>query len=358
MRTPVPASGVERLASEQLRDLRLKLREAGVNLDNQAAAEEKLRELRGMYEPFVQALAERLLLTLPPFVALQETPDNWQRSAGCARRRGLANCRKRRGMLNILPERARRRSAPKRLRWARGYFPERRISVPRGFRLWRIREYVVLDAETNKNDSDDRTRVSLLAQLGKDPNDSTAWNAFEARYRPRIVDWCRRWGMQDSDTQDVAQMVLLRLAVKMRGFKYDSSRSFRGWLRTLTRHAWSDYLMDRRRSVAADTGPRALDALQTVAARDDLERRMEEAFDLELLELATSQVRKRVAAHTWEAFVATAIEGLPAADAAARLGMSVVSIFKARSNVQKMLRQTIAELESRDGKTRDGKTLT
>ena len=56
-------------------------REAGLDLHEPAAAEDKLRELRGMYEPFVQALARRLLLTLPPFVPAQETPDNWQRSA-------------------------------------------------------------------------------------------------------------------------------------------------------------------------------------------------------------------------------------------------------------------------------------
>ena len=51
---------------------------------------------------------------------------------------------------------------------------------------------------------------------------------FMARYGPKIHAWCRRWGLQEADAQDVTQMVLLRLSVKVREFVYDPSRSFRG----------------------------------------------------------------------------------------------------------------------------------
>ena len=72
---------------------------------------------------------------------------------------------------------------------------------------------------------------------------------------------------------------------------------------------------------------------------------MEEAFDLELLELAANRVRERVEPHTWEAFQLTALDGLSGAEAAARLDMPVASVFKAKSNVQKMLQEEIAQLE-------------
>ena len=36
-----------------------------------------------------------------------------------------------------------------------------------------------------------------------------------------LVAWGRHWGLQEADAQDVAQMVLLRLAVKLRQFVYD-----------------------------------------------------------------------------------------------------------------------------------------
>lgn len=189
------------------------------------------------------------------------------------------------------------------------------------------------------------TRISLLSRLRKDPQDASAWDEFVGRYGPRIESWCRHWGLQEADVQDVTQTVLLRLATKLRGFVYDPAGSFRGWLRTLTRHAWSDYVADRQRAVGGTGGSGMFEALHAVEARDDLEKRMEAAFDLELLELATNRVRERVEARTWEAFRLTALDGLSGAEAAARLGMPVASVFKAKSNVQKMLQEEIARLE-------------
>jgi RNA polymerase sigma-70 factor (ECF subfamily) len=62
------------------------------------------------------------------------------------------------------------------------------------------------------------------------------------RYGPQIHAWCRRWGLQETDARDVTQTVLLQLASKLRTFTYDPAQRFRGWLKTLTHHAWSDFL--------------------------------------------------------------------------------------------------------------------
>jgi RNA polymerase sigma-70 factor (ECF subfamily) len=190
-----------------------------------------------------------------------------------------------------------------------------------------------------------QTRTSLLSRLRNDPSDRSAWDEFVSRYGPKIHSWCLRWGLQNADADDVTQTVLVQLAAKLRGFVYDPSRSFRGWLKTLTRHAWSDFVADRQRAVAGAGGSGMFEVLHSVAARDDLEKRMEESFDLELLELAAHRVRERVEPHTWEAFQLTALEGLSGAEAAARLGMPVASVFKAKSNLQKMLQEEIAQLE-------------
>jgi RNA polymerase sigma-70 factor (ECF subfamily) len=189
------------------------------------------------------------------------------------------------------------------------------------------------------------TRLSLLSRLRRDPNDASAWDEFVQRYGPQIDSWCRRWGLQEADAQDVTQMVLVRLAAKLRTFVYDPSRSFRAWLKTLARHAWSDFVSDRRRAVEGSGGTGMFEVLHSVEARDDLERHLEEAFDLELLQVATANVRERIEERTWEAFRLTAMDGLSGAEAAARLGMPVASVFKAKSNVQKMLREEIDRLE-------------
>jgi hypothetical protein len=56
---------------------------------DQAAALEKLTELRGLYEPFVNALAARLLLPLPPILSEKPPVDNWQTTAWARRAPGI-----------------------------------------------------------------------------------------------------------------------------------------------------------------------------------------------------------------------------------------------------------------------------
>jgi RNA polymerase sigma-70 factor (ECF subfamily) len=192
-----------------------------------------------------------------------------------------------------------------------------------------------------------RTRSSLLARLREDATDQDAWAEFVARYSPQIAGWCRRFGLQPVDVEEVTQTVLVKLASKMRTFAYDPTQSFRGWLRTLTRHAWSDFVADRRRAAAPEDSA-ATAALEMMEARDDLERHLAKVFNLELLEHAMSLVRQRVEPHTWEAFHLTAVEGLSGAEVGARLGMPVANVFKAKSNVRKWLQEEVRRLEGLD----------
>jgi RNA polymerase sigma factor (sigma-70 family) len=193
------------------------------------------------------------------------------------------------------------------------------------------------------------TRISLLARLRSDPDDQDAWAAFVDRYGPQIYTWCRHWRLQEADAQDVAQNVLIKLARALPKFVYDPDRSFRGWLRTLTHHAWSDFIAEQQTGVRGSADTRVLDLLQTVEARDDLVTRLQAAFDQELLERAMELVRGRVEPHTWEAFRLTAVDGLPAAEAGAKLGMRVGTVYQARSSVQQLLREVMAELNPGEG---------
>jgi hypothetical protein len=81
LRAPAKPLQQDRMTDQQLQQLRDRLREAELELQEPQPAAARFRELRGMYEPFLGALAKRLLLSLPPVAAIEETPDNWQRSA-------------------------------------------------------------------------------------------------------------------------------------------------------------------------------------------------------------------------------------------------------------------------------------
>src|SRR5262249_117642 len=135
-------------------------------------------------------------------------------------------------------------------------------------------------------DSSLRTRASLLLRLRRAPPDQEAWAEFVDRYGRQIHAWCQRWGLQEADAQDVTQTVLLRLASRLQTFTYDPTQRFRGWLKTLTHHAWSDFLAARGPAAkgSGDSDVRRL--LDTVEARDELTSRLQETFDQERLELA------------------------------------------------------------------------
>lgn len=197
---------------------------------------------------------------------------------------------------------------------------------------------------SNDDPKGETTSITLLGKLREQPGSPAHWQDFVQRYRPRIYAYCLGCSLQPADAEDVTQSVLLKLVVKMRDFRYDPAQSFRGWLATVTRHALSDFLAERGRHQGSG-GSAILQLLDNVEAREGLARQLEAEFDQELLEEALRRVQSRVPPQQWEAFRLTALEGLSGADAAARLGMLVATVYTAKSKVQKLVRQEIAGLE-------------
>lgn len=68
----------ERLSDADFQGLRAALAAAGLRLQSTDDARQKLAKLRSMYEPYVQATAVNLMVTLPPWLHLVKTRDNWQ----------------------------------------------------------------------------------------------------------------------------------------------------------------------------------------------------------------------------------------------------------------------------------------
>ncbi len=79
-RTTPKEPNPDRLPPEKLAELRLLLTGSGQILKEGDAADRKLRELRLMYEPYVQALATHFKVSLPPWIAEESWVDNWQGS--------------------------------------------------------------------------------------------------------------------------------------------------------------------------------------------------------------------------------------------------------------------------------------
>jgi len=77
-RSPYNPHAPDRLPASELDRLRASLKKEQLRLREGPEAEQKLKELRLMYEPYAQAMARTLLIDLPPWIHVEKKKDNWQ----------------------------------------------------------------------------------------------------------------------------------------------------------------------------------------------------------------------------------------------------------------------------------------
>ena len=71
-------------------------------------------------------------------------------------------------------------------------------------------------------------------------------------YRELILRYCRGFGIQFADAEDIRQEVMLNLCRAMPGFRYDRSRGrFRSYLRTGVRHSIQNHFRRKNQGVQA-----------------------------------------------------------------------------------------------------------
>lgn len=192
------------------------------------------------------------------------------------------------------------------------------------------------------------THASLLLQLQAEGNHE-AWLEFVSIYRPIIYRLARRRGLQDADSQDLAQQVLISTSLSIEHWqKNDESVRFRHWLRRVAKNAICNALT-RRPKDCASGGTSVQNFLKEQADPDQyLARELELEYRRELFLRAAAAVKTDVAAETWQAFQLAVVEGLHIEDVAARLNKSVGAAYAARGRVMNRLRQVVDEMERRE----------
>lgn len=194
---------------------------------------------------------------------------------------------------------------------------------------------------------DGETTSPTLLKRAVDWRDLPAWGELFARYDPLLRGWCRAYLLDASAIEEVCQRVWIELADRLRAFRYDPNRTFRGWLRGLCRCRAIDLIRERRRE---GRHVRSLDEGMDGAAgstRGPGERADEETVesdpqhDLMLREASRAQaaVRGRVEPRTWEAYWRIGIDGWTVSEAAAAQGMSYAAAFAAYKRIDRKLRE-------------------
>jgi RNA polymerase sigma-70 factor (ECF subfamily) len=183
------------------------------------------------------------------------------------------------------------------------------------------------------------TPSSLLQRLRR-PGQEQAWQRFTELYTPLLYYWARHLGLQPQDASDLVQEVFTLLVRKLPEFSYDRHKSFRNWLRTVTFNKWRD--LQRRR---ADRPLASNDAaLQQLAAPDNADLLGETEYRQMLIRRALQIMQDEFQPATWRACWEYVVEERPAAEVAAKLGVSVGTVYVAKSRVLSRLRQELSGL--------------
>ena len=193
------------------------------------------------------------------------------------------------------------------------------------------------------------TRLSLLARV-RDLGDGRSWDEFDAIYRPLIVGYLRSMGLKEPDAQDLTQEVFCRLTNILPTFELDRRRGrFRTYLWRLTFNTLVDHA--RRRAVR----DRAEEEwVRRFSEADETEsRRLEEAWTIQhrkrILEVVLPRVRETTSRTAWTCFEARLVQRRPAAELAAKLGISANAVYVYASRVLQDVRRRCAEIEGELG---------
>lgn len=181
----------------------------------------------------------------------------------------------------------------------------------------------------------DTTRASLLFQL-RCKTDSLAWSRFVQIYTPLVNQWVQTLGIRDADRDDVVQQVFISLLGNISGFRYDSSKSFRGWLRRVTINKCRDMQRRKKRKVE----PEFIDRIEA-AENGEQEWLTENEYRSYVMMSAMKVMKTCFSESTWRACWLHVAEQKTAKQVAEELGISENAVYLARGRVLKRLRDEL-----------------
>jgi RNA polymerase sigma-70 factor (ECF subfamily) len=176
---------------------------------------------------------------------------------------------------------------------------------------------------------------SMLLERLRQPTAQDAWERFVQLYTPLLYCWAGCLGVRGDDADNLVQEVFATLLVELPKFQYDAGKSFRGWLRTITRNKWFELQRRAKQVPPADDA-----ALQQLTAKAD--HYWETDYQKHLVNRALELMRADFQETTWKACWEVVACDRPAAEVADELGITVGAVHAARFRVLARLREELA----------------
>jgi RNA polymerase sigma factor (sigma-70 family) len=197
--------------------------------------------------------------------------------------------------------------------------------------------------------ADSSTNLSLLASLAAGRSASDSWPIFVEKYGRLLVRWGQRWGARPEDCDEIIQETLILAFRNLHQYQSNPKSNFRSWLKTLAFRCWQKMRDDMQRLHGLDLkrfDDQTLRLLASAEACKDLLGTFDAIARLEILDLATQRVQKRVQRDTWLCFELMHVEKLTGKEVAERLMKSKEAVFKNVFQVRTMLKDEILAIDS------------
>ncbi|HXJ58687.1 MAG TPA: sigma-70 family RNA polymerase sigma factor [Verrucomicrobiae bacterium] len=197
------------------------------------------------------------------------------------------------------------------------------------------------------------TRTSLVARL-QNLSDQPAWQEFFDRYWRLIYRTAAQAGLTNAEAQDVVQETVLAVARQFeRGKQQEPFRSFKSWLRLITRRRIADQFRKRPRwtsvhgKATTESNRTRTSTWGAVADPDSLD--WDGVWELQwrenLVEAAMEAVKKKVSPKQYLLFHQQVERQWSPAKVAREYGVSVASAYMARYRISALLKKEVRRLE-------------
>lgn len=184
----------------------------------------------------------------------------------------------------------------------------------------------------------DDTSVSLLERIAAHNLDDD-WQRLLAIYRPFIDSHVRQYPQLRDEADDIVQNICLVLMRELPTFQRERTGSFRKWFRQVT---VNQLRVESRRQRARPIPSSVLAELdiafeQLLDPTSEASRRWDDAHDQEVLRRVIDIVQRETNPIHWQAFQLHVLDGLPAADVAQTMGITLNVVQLAKSRIKQRM---------------------
>ena len=196
---------------------------------------------------------------------------------------------------------------------------------------------------TYRHFNNETTRSSVISAVADTENEA-AWQRFFDLYAGFVFSIARSKGLNDTDADDIVQMVFSDLARNLPSFKYDREKGrFRSYLAALVK--WR--VIDRLKAVRRDADLKAdfMEEAKSAATTED-EDFEEREWQSAAMEETLRRIKPEVRPEHYAAFVASAVEGQDTDVVTKLYGISRDSLYQIRKRLTVKLREKLAEVRA------------